>query len=170
MDQRNPQAAEAEPHHNRDMNESQDREGIAEGAMDDVPKVKDLLRLVEKDNTLGERSFLAHQPNDMFNLVVPGGKESARWTEGCRQSRMTRAAGPRRERAGQDRARSSRQRRRGARCFRMCSFEGTRNARFSCSCGIDRLRRASASARSCSSACSSLSESSAAFSERGICA
>src|SRR5581483_4436077 len=49
-----PHASEAQSQNHRDVNQCENGEGIAERAMNHMPKVKDFLGLVEKDHALRE--------------------------------------------------------------------------------------------------------------------
>ena len=52
------------------MNQGKDGKGITEWPMDDVPQVKDLLRLAEEDNPARQGALLPDQANDVLNLRI----------------------------------------------------------------------------------------------------
>jgi hypothetical protein len=60
------------------VNHSENREGITEWPVNDVPKVENALRLVEEQDSLGKRRLLPNQANDPFDLRTPGGEKPPR--------------------------------------------------------------------------------------------
>jgi hypothetical protein len=48
-----PHSQKPEAHDDSDVKDGQHSKGIAEWTMDNVPKMKDALRLIEEDNPLG---------------------------------------------------------------------------------------------------------------------
>ena len=144
-----PQAHEPKPHHNGDMNDSKDRKSIAEGPMNHMPKVKDLLRLIrERQHAWRAKPFAA--PDEP--LVQP---LYFRW-KAVRQSTGSCAPKPHDERRrpairkGSPASSTiiSPTASRGP-MRRICSAEGISQRPVQLLCGIDRLPdSASASSRS----------------------
>ena len=73
-----PHGYKSQAHDDRDVNHGQHGKAITEGTMNHMPKMKDALRLVQKDNPLGELGLLPDQPDDVFHIAVSAGEQPAR--------------------------------------------------------------------------------------------
>src|SRR5579863_2408418 len=59
------------------VEEGQDGEGVAEGAMDDVPEFEDLLGAREEEDALGEGGLFASDRDGVFHAVIVGAAQTA---------------------------------------------------------------------------------------------
>src|SRR5579864_6761853 len=67
----------AHTEHHNNVDDGQDREGITERAVNDVPEVEDLLRARQEQDALGERGLLPSGLNRVLEFDVLGGEKSA---------------------------------------------------------------------------------------------
>ena len=63
-----PHGQESQSHDHNNVNDCKNGKCITEWTMNNMPEMKHSLRLVKKDDALGERCLLADQPDDVFNL------------------------------------------------------------------------------------------------------